>query len=454
MLDNQHTIIKRLKEKGSYTAALKKIQDLINKNPDEYDLYFQASEIAILAKKIELAERFLISCLKQDSKNLDTIINYGNFLLFHTKNYNKAYSFLEKAHAIKSDSLETNFYFGRVSFFLGKLENAIVLLEQARKIDKENYHVEYLLSLVFLKIGKSEIGWKLYRSRHKILGNASLPWGHIRHSELQYSSKWNGEDLTNKHILVMPEQGFGDFIMCYRYVYVLKNKYKCQVTALCQNELLSLISTNNVCDFLHSTIDKNFKVDAQYDYWTTIFDLPSWLFMEEKLLPKFPYLGNLNLKSDQGLFMNKNKKIGLVWKGNSNHYNDKNRSINDIDALVDLTKNQKLAFYSFQLDSSGSKNNSLYKHLTDLEPYIKDFSDTAFFLNKIDLLISVDTGIVHLAGSMNIPCWLILPYYDSDWRWSEKSEKTPWYPSVKIFRNHSEDWSKILGRVSQELANF
>jgi ADP-heptose:LPS heptosyltransferase len=142
-------------------------------------------------------------------------------------------------------------------------------------------------------------------------------------------------------------------------------------------------------------------------------------------------------------------KIGLVWAGRATHKNDNNRSI-PFSYLLPLTQDITAQFYSFQLGARQQDLNNQSK-IVDLSPDLIDFAATASLLNQLDLIITVDTAIAHLAGAMGIKCWVMLPFAP-DWRWLLDRNDSPWYPSLFLFRQPvPEDWGSVIELIKQKL---
>jgi hypothetical protein len=143
------------------------------------------------------------------------------------------------------------------------------------------------------------------------------------------------------------------------------------------------------------------------------------------------------------------RKIGLVWAGNPNHANDYNRSL-ALSQFSALTSLPDVQFYSLQTGISALEASSLPLHQLTLP--LKDFADTAAFITHLDLIITVDTSVAHLAAAMEKPVWILLSYA-SDWRWLMHGTKSPWYPTVRLFRQSSPgDWSSVFQDLNQALA--
>jgi len=149
---------------------------------------------------------------------------------------------------------------------------------------------------------------------------------------------------------------------------------------------------------------------------------------------------------------NSKLKIGLVWSGNPKHKKDHYRSLS-LETFSPLAEFNKVTFYSLQKGEAAKQTDNPPKcmRLIDYTDEINDFSDTAAFTENLDLVISVDTAIVHLAGAMGKPVWTLLPFVP-DWRWMLNRGDSPWYPTMRLFRQPSPgDWKSVISKVSVEL---
>ncbi|KJV09619.1 hypothetical protein VZ95_10315 [Elstera litoralis] len=144
----------------------------------------------------------------------------------------------------------------------------------------------------------------------------------------------------------------------------------------------------------------------------------------------------------------------MVWAGNPNHINDKQRSIPQ-ETLLELTKFDSFNWYSLQVGASDKAKRALARAgVTDLAPGFSDFADTAAAIQALDLVITVDTSVAHLAGALGKPVWILLPFVP-DWRWLLDRSDSPWYPSARLFRQPKRgDWASVLKEVKQALADF
>ena len=157
-------------------------------------------------------------------------------------------------------------------------------------------------------------------------------------------------------------------------------------------------------------------------------------------------------KSNLFNFKNDKLKIGLYWQGNPALLT--NRSIK-LSQFLPLFENNNRQFYSFQISKDDYESEQLKSslNLIDLAPHISNYEDTAAFLMNIDVLVTIDTSIAHLAGALGVRTFLLLPY-DTEWRWFDDTETTPWYDSVRIFKQGPDaKWEPVIKRINDELNN-
>ncbi len=318
----------------------------------------------------------------------------------------------------------------------GAFEKAADCYQKAIKIKPDYHACLNNLALVKLTLGDYETGLACYEHRSAIVNlqskNINLPI-------------WQGEDLNNKRIVVITEQGCGDNIQFIRFAKNLK-KMGAYVIVHCQEALATLMQTCPWVDDVQPTL-KGFTEDfyifsgslmhrVQINLKSIPIDVP-YLFADKDKTASFK----------QTLFNHQKLKIGIVTKGSDKHINDGNRSI-DLGLFKPIFSMENIQFYCLNFPSKGKKMDG---KLIDVAPYIKDFSDTAAIIENLDLLISVDTAAAHLAGAMNKPCWLLIPKI-ADWRWLLEGETSLWYKSLHLFRQQTaKDWTQVIKALSMSL---
>ena len=443
-----------LKAGGKGDIALKKIQNFIRKSKSEIKAYIYAAEYAESCNKHTLAENYYLKAIKRVPDDAYFYLNYARFKIRQNQ-YKKALNLLNKSYSLDNSSDLILTQLGRLNLINGKTSESLQILLKALEINPNNAQALYLLSLCYLKSGDYEKGFKFYALRHNHLKGANLGWKNIDISLFKTENKWKGEDLNKKTLLIMPEQGFGDFIMFFRYIRLIKDLFNVSIVIVCDKSMERLISNSKFIDkFLTNEKEIDLKNNS-FDFWATVFDLPS-IFLRTPLENfKFPYLFPKKDIKKYDFLSTKLLNIGIVWRGSSGHSNDIYRSIKSIELIKEFSKDENFNFISLQYDIDGEEKEILEKHVSQTNYLIEDFNDTANIILELDLVISVDTSVVHLCGALDKACWVLLPDINSDWRWHEEGSNSPWYPSVRIFRNHNEEgWELLLKKVKSELINL
>ncbi|MGE5472219.1 MAG: tetratricopeptide repeat protein [Bacteroidota bacterium] len=340
----------------------------------------------------------------------------------------------------------------------------VLLVDSGRQVEAEAAFREALamqpdfltarmnLGQLLLMQGRLAEGWPLYEGRQYVyLDGGSGPMVHR-----PACPQWQGEALAGKAIIVMPEQGLGDEIQFVRYLAWLKAQGPVRLTLVCRPNQQALLQTLDGPDCVLSLKEAATALDS-HDYWTFLLSLPLHAGTTLATVPcAIPYLHPEPARQARfaPLLAGDGLRVGLVWRGNPKHLNDAERSLPALEVLAPLWTVPGVRFFSLQKSETAlSWPEGL--PLTDLGPAIGDFADTAAFLSQLDLLIAVDTSVAHLAGALGLPCWLILPCYKTDWRWLQQRSDSPWYPSMRLFRQQQRgDWQAPVGELLQALRRF
>jgi tetratricopeptide (TPR) repeat protein len=317
-----------------------------------------------------------------------------------------------------------------------QIERAIEIGRKNIRLAPKSDEAKYNLSLALLCAGQYPLGWELYESRWKCEGYVgSLP--------PLPQPMWDGSDPAGQTILLRAEQGCGDAIQFARYIPLLA-KRGAKVVLQCQAELTDLLST---VPGLSHVVSRE-QDPGEFDYHLPLVSIAYRFGTTPQSIPApIPYVEadpsrvakwSSRFSDLQGL------KCGLVWAGNPIHPNDKNRSL-PTKALDDLLGAPGVTFISLQKDLAPTAG------VQSIARELHDFADTAAALSELDLLITADTSVAHLAGALGLPVWTLIPFAP-DWRWMLKSETTPWYPTMRLFRQPQPgDWHSVLRRVASEI---
>jgi tetratricopeptide (TPR) repeat protein len=312
--------------------------------------------------------------------------------------------------------------------------------EDTRDVPEEEYgNRHWHLALMELLRGKYKQGFARYRARFEDVGGLKRP---------KFSRPvWKGEDLNGKTILVCDEQGFGDTLMLARYLPLMKARgarIKFSVHPVLEGLFKGWIGADEV--ITHGTGVSN------YDYYASVFDLPHRFGTTLENVPaQVPYLPLLTPDEETRIAGDGRPRVGVVWGGSPLHKNDERRSV-PLSVFAQLFKEQKAQFFSLNRDVKEG-DAALLPHLPviDLVPRTHNFADAARFVGQLDLVITCDTAMAHLAGGMGKPVWVLLPFAP-DWRWLTGRDDNPWYPTARLFRQERiRDWAGVVQKVKQGL---
>ena len=351
--------------------------------------------------------------------------------------------------SIKSDDLRAQ---GWAAYSAGRHDDAAVLYAQAVAADPNSGPAHHDLGCLQKALGHLEAARTSLeaaclllpdepRSRHA-LGGVLLALGHYRHggalSDARYEipelglrkppfsyPEWQGEDPAGRGILLFPEQGLGDQIQYARFAPWLAAR-GADVTLLCHPALQRLLAQSLGVRVLAARGQVEFP---DPDAWVMMGSVTGRGGFTPETLPNAPYLRAAETTPPAG------GRIGVATRGNPSHPNDAHRSL-PADAAAQLL----------------SLPGAISLHPEDTGA--ADFADTAQIVAGLDLVVSVDTSVAHLAGAMGKPVWILLPRLMADWRWMQGRADSPWYPSARLFRQSAAgDWASVIEDVLRELAD-
>jgi len=332
---------------------------------------------------------------------------------------------------------------------IGDYDGAIAAYKTCIALKPDYAEAHTNLGIALLLAGDFSNGWAEYEWRYQ--------WQTSGHHKPVYQPRWNGSPFIRRTLLLYCEQGFGDSIQFLRYL-PLVQELGGEVILECPRLLIALFA-----DFVAEHSADGYKPVRlvprdqplpDYDIWAPLMSLPYILGTTLDTIPApIPYLRapvRESLEQVDGAIAKSDKfKVGLAWGGNPNHGNDRQRSCKFAD-LLPLLAIEGIDFYSLQKGDRAQELEGV-ENITNLDPIIQDFADTATLIEQLDLIITVDTSLVHLAGAMGKPTWLLLSFVP-DWRWMLDRSDSPWYPTVRIFRQPARsDWHSVITAVKTQL---
>ncbi len=463
---------------GEYDDACLAIQNSLAIAPENSKAYNNLGTVYYAQENYTDAEEVFRQALALDSNSVQAVYNLGlvrheqgefeeaarmfDQALSHIQQWpsalvNKAnalYKLCRFAEAITAYEKAIELYPGYVAAHLNLastyrrmclLDEAAVCFDRAIALCPDSASAHFGKSLVLLKAGRMREGWRHYEWRFEVTGNHFNP-----HPDL-YHPEWKGQPIDDRTLMVIGEQGLGDIIHFVRYLRFLRGKCR-RIVLACAPSLISLLEGLEEID---EFVDRSRPWSVSCDYYIHLLSLPRifdtspenipcdvpYLFADEN---KTAYWRN-RLSTDQF-------NVGLVWGGNPEQAENEYRSC-PLSVLERLGDIDGVRYYSLQKGAGAeqlkTEGNAL--NITDFTDELDDFSDTAALVKALDLVITVDTSVAHLAGAVNAPVWTML-WFAHCWRYLQNRIDSPWYPSMRLFRQPSiGDWPSVVDEVATEL---
>lgn len=403
-------------------------------------------EVLQALKRFDEAEAAFRSILDVEPENPDALNSFG-ILLNEAKRYAESEAAYRRTLALRPDFPEAHNNLAVLLQKLKRFAEALPHYRRALELQPDYAAARCNYGLWHLAQGMFAEGWKHYEARYAPDRTVAFP--RLKRPQ------WQGEALAGKGILIWNEQGLGDEIQFARYAAQLKALGARHVGLICRQPLAALFRTLPGVDSLHVEGEK-FSLQP-YDYWAFPQSIPRWLCPTPADIPAV----NAYLKADSERMqawrprLGPGIRVGLVWRGRAEYTNDANRSVPDLRLLAPLWTVPGLSFHSLQ-KGEGEQEAAAPppgQPMIDLGSAFADFSDTAAVVAQMDVVICVDTAIAHLCGALGVRCWVMLPYVGTDWRWQLGRSDSPWYPSLRLFRQPAPDaWDAVVQSLHRALS--
>lgn len=433
-----------LQAQGKREAAVDCFRLVAQREPNSpnahYNLAYSLAELGAIGEAVA-SYRTAIS-LNPDFT--EAHYNLGNLLLSAGKLDEAAASFrctiaLAPSHSDAHNNL------GVVLQRQGRFQEALEYFRQAIRHQAENAEAHWNLAATLLLLGRLPEAWPEFEWR--IHTRAFSP---RRFSQ----SRWNGSP-TSDTVLVYAEQGFGDTMQFVRYLPMVKARAG-RVVFECQPELAALLRGCDGVDELVIQAEDGRPPALSFQSQVSLMSLPGVFGTALDTIPhEVPYIHvppAIRARWRERLGGMGGFKVGIVWSGNPLNTNNHNRSCRLIE-FAPLADVRGLALFSLQKGEAAEQVTAIPHglRLTPLGDELADFADTAAAILEMDLVISVDTAVAHLAGALGQPVWTLLSFIP-DWRWMTDRSDTPWYPTMRLFRQPARgDWGSVFVCVVQEL---
>jgi tetratricopeptide (TPR) repeat protein len=458
-LDNAEVHYNRgnaLRDLNRGDEALASYDKAIARKPDYADAYNNRGNVLQDLQRFEeaLASYDKAIALKPDFAEAHN--NRGNPLL-DLRRPEEALTSHDAAIALTPDYAEAHYNRGIALVELRRCEEALASYDQAIALEPDYTAAYWNQSLCFLLMGRFEQGWRQFEWRKKL----KKPLGVRRYPQ----PLWLGaESIAGKTLFLYWEQGFGDTIQSCRYAR-LAELLGAKVVLSVQQPLRELLQQISPTIKIIGPID----APADFDCHCPLMSLPLAFKTTIANIPaNIPYLKADPIKSlfwKEKLGGKNRLRVGLVWSGGFRPYKTESWTINSRRNIplskLAVLKDPNIEFYSLQKGEPAEselagliRDNWDGPHVTDFSRQLHDFSDTAALVENLDLLISVDTSTAHLAGALGKPVW-ILNRFDTCWRWLLERADSPWYPTVKLYRQDKPGhWADVVSRIKMDLTSL
>jgi len=442
-----------LVEKRDIEGAINCLKKALQQSPDDADAMNNLASCYLEQGKLEEAVPLFQRVIEIRPAYTKALLNLGNALR-RLGRIQESVDVSKKAIEIQPTTEEAHLNFGISLQYAGRVEEAIGQCRAAIRVRPDFAEAHWNLALNLLLRGEFEEGWREYEWRGGI-ANLFPSWNRFP------QPRWDGGDFRGKTLLVRSDQGIGDSIQFMRFVPLVAKKGG-KVIFEVLPEVVRLFEQTEILSGIEMvSCDSSGCAVPGFDLQVSLMSLP-WLL--GKLNPAVdsdvvqpPYIKPDAALCDQWRARfkpGKKLKIGIAWAGNINHLNDRLRSTT-LKTLAPLAR-VDAEFFNLQFGSFPGQISDppAGMNLVDFTPMIRDFAQTAAMISNLDLIISVDTAIVHLAGAMSVPTWVLLQF-SPDFRWLLNGDSTPWYPSLRLFRQKRVgDYDEVVERVAEELANL
>ncbi|MBF0098993.1 MAG: tetratricopeptide repeat protein [Magnetococcales bacterium] len=432
---------------GRADLAANLIDKAIARQPRQPYYHLNLGVAYLRLGQLPQAEAALQQALTLKADLAEAHLNLGN-LAFERNERHKAAEHYHQASVLKPD-LETSWYnLGILHQEAGDQEQALHHFAQALRCNPESASSHMGRASSLLKQGHYAQGWQAYEWRFRLANNAP---------RLCPVPRWSGEALQGKRLYLYTEQGFGDALMFARFIPLLR-EMGATVLLECRPELLALFRDARLADqVVARAMGESQPPPFAYDLHLPLLSLPQVLGCTLENLPnRVPYLQVDAAKKEQWADRfppDTALRVGLSWSGNPEASVNRYRACR-LEDLLPLAQVPGITFYSLQKGPPAlqlTKEIQAQYGIQALAEELSDFQATAAVLHHLDLLISTDTAIVHLAGALGRPVWTLL-HAAAEWRWLERRSDSPWYPGMRLFRQSVlGDWLSPVKQMQEAL---
>ena len=465
---------------GRIDESILCFRNVLRLDPNFVEAYYLLSVALIKKDLLDEAMQSLLIALKLRPDYTDALYQAG-YIFGRQNKPDEAIACFEKLIEIEPERTEALFAFGAALGVVDREDEAIACYRKVLKIAPDYVYALHNLGALLKEQGKTEQAMNAYRKAIEINSDLVGPHWNLSHAllltgdfkagwkEFEWRLKagdwqkanlrpcnvplWKGESFAGKTLFIHDEQGLGDTIQFVRYLPMVK-ALGGDVILETQKSLMGLFKNSPGIDrLIPRSADGSLPTDM--DFYVPLLSLPAIFNTTLDTIPDtVPYLHADVDKTKywQERFSADGFKVGIVWAGGPKLLNDRNRSCR-LKLFESLTKIIGVRLIGMQKGEAAEQVRDLPPGIEvfNYGPELEDFTDTMGLIENMDLIISVDTAVAHLAGAMGKPVWLVLPF-SPDWRWFMNRTDSPWYPSMRIYRQKKKgDWASVFNRIGKDL---
>ena len=420
---------------GRYSEAAARLREAVQVSPRSIGALSRLGSVYFALGEYDQSADSFARCLLLEPDCADAYHHLGRAYLALRKN-ELAVQIYHRAIERAPSSHKSWHNLGCALHGLLRLEESLAAYDKALALQPNLARTHWNRGLVLLKMGRLTEGFRECEWRRQLMDPRFVS-----------PESWRGESIPGKTLLLLAEQGFGDMIHFVRYARMARERAG-RVIVECQPELKTLFEFSRCAD----AVTVVGEPAPAFDRYAPLLSLPAIFETTLETIPaRIPYLtappGNALPPVAAG-----NLRVGLAWAGNPLRDDNAWRSI-PLEQFLPLLETPRVSFFSLQLPGTTGDRTGLpaVPEPIDLVPPPRDFADTASAIVQLDLVISVDTAVAHLAGALGKPVWTFL-LHASDWRWFMDRTDSPWYPTMRLFRqNQRDDWQPVLAQAAEEL---
>lgn len=422
---------------GRHSKAEALARQVLSLRPDSDSAQHLLGLCALSLGRPDEARAWLLESLRRTPDNADRWLALGMAQKSVGDNLSALES-LKRANSLQPERSDILINLANLAQDTGNFEAGLAAYRHALSLAPEDAQIHYNLGLSLLTLGQFQEGWREAEWRWKAAG--------IDLDKVAFNAPfWKGENLAGGTLLLWAEQGLGDTIMFVRYIRLLAEQ-GAKVLLQAHKSLHPLLES---LEGLHGLFAEGDSLPS-YDYQAPLLAVPGRFGTKLDTIPAAtPYLHPSPKTVDkwrERLKSSKGRKVGLTWRGNPAHANDRARSI-PTPLLKPLLEIEGVDWIGLQPDP-GENPPGIF----NAGPELGDWGETAGLVANLDLVIAVDSSAAHLAGAVGADCWLLLPYLP-DWRWLLGRADSPWYPSMTLWRQPKPgDWQSPISDVARALA--